>query len=65
MSIWPSDRPITYLSNQVWGWDGSAYSWFTPGVDVEVAPILAAGGGRYKQKFIVIGKDTIYFGDMT
>lgn len=67
MSTWPSSRPIAYNSSFVWGWDVSAsvYKWLEPGVHTELALALAAGGGRYKQKFIVVGKDVVYFGDMT
>lgn len=67
MSDWPTDRPVTYDSSFVWGWDVSAtvYKWLEPGVHIEQAPTLAAGGGRYKQKCVVIGHESVYFGDMT
>ena len=53
---WPGDRPGDYDPDLVWGWDGDDYAW-------------AVGGGRYKNRLVVVGHDsngvgTVYFGDV-
>jgi len=45
--------------NSDWTWDPVTETWTT--TDME---LLAAGGGRYKNRFVAIGHNVIYFGDI-
>ncbi len=54
------DRPEDYDEEKVWGWDGEDYNWISvyDGFDV-----VKFGGGRYKQQLVVVGYNTVYFGE--
>lgn len=54
---WPEDRPATYEPDNAWGYNPATeeYEW------VDAPDIMAAGGGRYGMKLIVIGHETIYY----
>jgi len=60
-----SSRPVYYDNNLVWGFADGYWRWMTPGVDSGLAPVLAIGGGRYKQSVVAIGHGKVYYGDIT
>jgi hypothetical protein len=54
-------RPAEFSEDNVWGRNPETgdYEWLGMGTD-----IAAAGGGRYRKQLIVVGHQTIYFGDL-
>lgn len=54
-----------YNPSAVWGYnpDIENYEWMTTDEDIEVPHILAAGGGRYRKNIVVVGHNSVYYGE--